>query len=77
MPNDIDPTLPQWSRGLIAVLTQTRLAELIGVAVMIATLWAQSHWQHEERIAVEREKVAATREQTKAIQAAPPLVYGK
>lgn len=45
----------------------------------VLTLWIQAHYQHQERIDVEREKVVAIQEQTKAIKTAiedkRPLVF--
>lgn len=72
MSDIIDPTLPTWARGIISILRESVITQMITVLIAAATLWVQSHNQHAERIA---QNAAANAEQVgelKAIQSKLP-----
>ena len=72
MSDIIDPTLPTWARGIISILRESVITQMLTVLIAAATLWVQSHNQHTERIA---QNAAANAEQVgelKAIQSKLP-----
>ncbi len=68
MADPVDPTLPGWARGAIAIIREAPVWQILTMLAAAIALWVQQHQQHTERIDETKVLQQETRENGEKLQ---------